>query len=263
MINTKELKCPHCGNTVIVANDAKEVFCTYCGTKFETEIAKPNESAEKEAIVFIKNALQIGEYSEAASCADELVKSGTKDAIFESFALTAKIMDAYADYRVKADELYDKKASKTGIVRMFTGKDAYGDDRMHTEFFESIKKLCEELSESLEKLSVQTDGKREAAVLSKTVIAQALRKKSVKADVATYWMESALEHCIIGLIKFMETQELLQMYLEYRDMYARNEMLPNQTKTQKAMLAELLSRGAEVPKQKGFADAIKAFFGVH
>ncbi len=247
---TIELKCPNCGGTVVAQDTVREVFCTYCGTKFPVCRTAATE-AENQA--FVRSAYGAGEFQEVLRSVGE----GEQDPVLRAYAAAASIRGAYVDYLAKAQELYNKRSAKSGLMQLVTGRNSFAEDPVHVEFFEGVRDQCAALAREGEFLADNA----EYGELCGHVVAQMLRRKSADADVSTYWSECALEQETIPLLRFLNTEMLLEFYADYIAFHKPHELLPNQQQAEKAMKQELENRGIKPPKRPGFSDKLKNLFG--
>ncbi len=250
---TIEIKCPSCGSTVVADEAVQEVFCTYCGTKFPVKQIPANEQ-QAQTLAYVRSAYANHAFAEAARCAAAL----PDDQLLAVYGEAARVRQAYVDYLEKAQELYGKKAGKSGLMRMLTGKNGYGDDELHHDFFTQVQADCAALVQALR--AAQPDSERSAVCAD--VVRDILRGKSAEKDAATSWSECALEYEAAAMLPFLETDALAEIYNVYIANNAPYELLPNQLKVENAMKDELVSRGRKIRGRHGsLGERVKGLFG--
>ena len=247
--NVMEVKCPKCSNTVVVNEGMTEVFCIHCGTKFNINATLEKTPEQKaEALNYIKNAMEVGEYDAVIDCAREIRRSDSDDYLFAALGLLGTLYKLYAVYVQAAVELYTKTTTKSGLIKMFSGKDAYGDNELHSEFFENIAQCVKGLESSFAKIS----NSNAISNISLCALKRILSKKDMEKDHATYWTTCAVEHNALNLLQFLNSEDITELYTLYSTYYTKYYALPNQVKVLKEMERLVQEKGGTIPKKQNF-----------
>lgn len=233
MTEQKSVVCPSCSKTVTVDAAASELFCPYCGTRFEAgeETAESGEA--------LREAYENGEY---ARVVDE-----TDSAVFErnrALGLLRTASEYYVArerYFAAARELASKRRAKSGLARLFLGRDEYADSPIHKQWFEDAERLCSSLAAQAGEC---LDGPNEALAqrLPLDIVRSLLDYKKEKDEGALYWPAVAVEHFAIPLLGLLQTDDLRALYDDYGSYYKKYERLPNQERTLAEMKKELEKR---------------------
>lgn len=218
-----------------VEADASELFCPYCGTRFEAP-AEVVEAGEGERLLV---AFERGDYAR--------VMEETADGVFERDRALGMLRTA-AEYFVtrqryleEASELASKRKAKSSLSRLFLGRDEYGESPIHQQWFEDVERLCSALASEAEECF---GGANEplARELALELVRSMLCKKSEKQDGSLYWPTVAVEHYSIPLLRCLETDWLRALCEEYGGYYKRYDRLPNQDRVLAEMKSELQKR---------------------
>ncbi|MEG0751791.1 MAG: hypothetical protein RR998_09105 [Oscillospiraceae bacterium] len=241
---TKEERCPNCGKNVTVEADTLELFCVYCGTKFEADIPREAGVNDEERVMRLYDA---GDF-------DAVIRSGY-DGIFERsrtiglLRQAASYFEIYKKYVFEATQLGAQRSVKSGLGQLFLGRDSYGDDPIHKRYFDDVRNCASELARlvSLCEGDACALGKRLALDVCRSITA---RKTPDECGSDIYWPLAAAEHCCLPLLSAIETCELLDLYSDYGSYYKKYERLPNQIRVCSAMADEIASRGERIPTIK-------------
>lgn len=232
----KKVTCPSCSKSMAVDVDASELFCPYCGTRFE---AAENGLASAEDGERLLTAFERGDYAR--------VIEETADGVFERDRALGMLRSASEyfvtreSYLEEAAELASKRKAKSSLSRLFLGRDEYGDSPIHKQWFEDVERICGALAAEAEQC---IGGANEplARSLALELARSLLAKKSEKQDGSLYWPTVAVEHFSIPLLRLIDTDRLRELCEAYGGYYKRYDRLPNQDRVLAEMKSELEKR---------------------
>lgn len=236
MSEQKKVTCPACRGSMAVDAGASELFCPYCGTRFEADergLASPGDGER------LLTAFERGDYAR--------VIEETVDGVFERDRALGMLRSASeyfvtrASYLEEAFELASKRKAKNGLSRLFLGRDEYSESPIHKQWFEDVERICGALAAEAEQC-IGGPNEPLARELALELTRSMLAKKNEKQDGSLYWPTVAIEHFSIPLLRVIDTDRLRELCEAYGGYYKRYDRLPNQERVLAEMKSELEKR---------------------